>query len=198
MVTDRDKLRQILLNLLSNAIKYTDHGSITVRATPTTAALRIDVSDTGVGIPSDELGRIFDEFHRADSTSARLRRGTGLGLTISRRLARALGGDITVESRLGAGSTSRSIYPFSDERTSERVRKRLLIVEDDELESRSARADLRGHLRDRARHGRRGGGRGRRGSIPDLILMDIGLPGLSGLDAVRRSERTGANIRSSR
>jgi ammonium transporter len=105
VVTDRDKVRQILLNLLSNAIKYTDQGSIAVRAEAADGRLRVDISDTGVGIPGDELGRIFDEFHRADMASTRGRRGTGLGLTISRRLARALGGDVTVESRVGVGST---------------------------------------------------------------------------------------------
>jgi ammonium transporter len=105
VVTDRDKLKQVLLNLLSNAIKYTDAGSIAVRAEAVDGRLRIGVADTGVGIPADELGRIFDEFHRADSTDSRPRRGTGLGLTISRRLARQLGGDVTVESRLGVGST---------------------------------------------------------------------------------------------
>jgi PAS domain S-box-containing protein len=104
ITTDPDKVRQILLNLLSNAIKYTDDGSITVRAEAADARLLVAVSDTGVGIPRSELGRIFDEFHRADSSGAR-RRGTGLGLTISQRLARALGGEITVESELGVGST---------------------------------------------------------------------------------------------
>jgi ammonium transporter len=103
IVTDRDKVKQILLNLLSNAIKYTDEGCIAVSAATVDGRLRIGVSDTGVGIPGDQVGRVFDEFHRADSTSAR-RRGTGLGLTISRRLARALGGDVTVQSRLGEGS----------------------------------------------------------------------------------------------
>jgi ammonium transporter len=105
VVTDRDKVKQILLNLLSNAVKYTDEGWIAVRAEAVDERLRVGVSDTGVGIPGDELGRIFDEFHRADSTTARGRHGTGLGLTISRRLARTLGGDVTVESRLGFGST---------------------------------------------------------------------------------------------
>jgi ammonium transporter len=105
VVTDRDKVKQILLNLLSNAVKYTDEGWIAVRAEAVDGRLRVGVSDTGVGIPVDELGRIFDEFHRADSTTARGRRGTGLGLTISRRLARTLGGDVTVDSRLGVGST---------------------------------------------------------------------------------------------
>jgi ammonium transporter len=105
VVTDRDKLKQILLNLLSNAIKYTDEGSIAVRAKAADGRLRVAVADTGIGIPRDELGRIFREFHRADSTATRTRSGTGLGLTISQRLARSLGGQITVESRLGAGST---------------------------------------------------------------------------------------------
>jgi ammonium transporter len=111
--TDRDKVMQILLNLLSNAIKYTDDGSITVRAQAVDGRLRVGVSDTGVGIPPDELNKVFDEFHRADSASARRRRGTGLGLTISRRLARNLGGDVTVESKLGAGSTFTLDLPLS-------------------------------------------------------------------------------------
>jgi ammonium transporter len=104
IITDRDKVRQVLLNLLSNAIKYTDHGSIEVRTRSVDRRLRFEISDTGLGIAADELGRIFDEFHRADSTDARVRRGTGLGLAISRRIARALGGEVHVESRLGTGS----------------------------------------------------------------------------------------------
>jgi PAS domain S-box-containing protein len=105
VVTDRDKVKQILLNLVSNAIKYTDKGVIALHAEATDGRLRVGVSDTGVGIPADELGRIFEEFQRADTTSARRRSGTGLGLTISRRLARTLGGDVTVKSEVGAGST---------------------------------------------------------------------------------------------
>jgi ammonium transporter len=105
LTTDCERLKQILLNLLSNAIKYTDDGSITVRAAAADGRLNVTVSDTGVGIPRGELARVFDEFYRADSTAARRRQGTGLGLTISRRLARTLGGEITVESELGVGST---------------------------------------------------------------------------------------------
>jgi signal transduction histidine kinase len=105
VVTDGDKLRQILLNLISNAVKYTDKGTIAVRAEAVDARLRVDVSDTGIGIPADELGKIFDEFHRANGGISPTRPGTGLGLTISRRLARILGGDVTVESAPGVGST---------------------------------------------------------------------------------------------
>jgi signal transduction histidine kinase len=104
VVTDRGKLRQILLNVLSNAIKYTDEGSIELRAWATTERFQIQVADTGVGVPHNELTNIFDEFHRSDSGHARERRGTGLGLSISLRLARVLGGDITAESGVGLGS----------------------------------------------------------------------------------------------
>src|SRR5262249_51514488 len=105
VITDRDKLKQILLNLVSNAVKYTDEGTIDVRAEAVAGRLRVDVSDTGVGIRVEELGRIFDEFHRADGEISGGRPGTGLGLTISRRLARTLGGDVRVESTPGVGST---------------------------------------------------------------------------------------------
>jgi signal transduction histidine kinase len=105
VVSDRSKLRQILLNLLSNAITYTDEGSIDLRAAASDGRLQIQVEDTGVGIPHEELNEIFDEFRRSDSSHTRERRGTGLGLSISRRLARTLGGDVTAESQVGLGST---------------------------------------------------------------------------------------------
>jgi ammonium transporter len=112
--TDADKVKQILLNLLSNAIKYTDEGSIGVSATAVDGRLQIGVSDTGAGIPEDQVGKVFDEFHRADTATTARRDGTGLGLTISRRLARALGGDVTVQSRLGAGSVFTLDLPLRD------------------------------------------------------------------------------------
>ena len=87
-------------------MKYTDDGTITLHAETHDGRLEITVSDTGVGIPADELARIFDEFHRVDSPDATLRAGTGLGLAISQRLARALGGDITVESGSAWGRPS--------------------------------------------------------------------------------------------
>ena len=112
VATDRDKVKQILLNLLSNAIKHTDDGSITMRAEAVDGRLRIAVSDTGIGIAGEELDKVFLEFHRADSA----RDGTGLGLTISQRLARALGGGITADSRLDAGSTFTVDLPLTGDR----------------------------------------------------------------------------------
>jgi PAS domain S-box-containing protein len=114
---DEDRIRQILLNLLSNAIKFTDSGgviSIHCRIVDVAAAYAalpemgpwfvVDVEDTGRGIPSDHLGRVFEPFIQVDAGHTRQVGGSGLGLTISRRLARLMGGELTVRSELGAGS----------------------------------------------------------------------------------------------
>jgi PAS domain S-box-containing protein len=105
LYVDEEKLRQIIINLLSNAAKFTSRGSIRVRAQAANGAVSIAVADTGIGIPADKLGLIFEEFQQADASSTRVHGGTGLGLTIARRLARLMGGDIAVESTLGSGST---------------------------------------------------------------------------------------------
>jgi ammonium transporter len=111
--TDPDTLRQILVNLLSNAVKYTEAGSISVSARLDGDSLVADVSDTGIGIAAEHLERIFEEFHQAGQATRASRGGTGLGLSIARRLARALGGEIGVESRLGGGSTFTLRLPAS-------------------------------------------------------------------------------------
>ena len=102
--TDPGKLRQILLNLLSNAIKFTERGAITVRITDTGREVLFEIRDTGVGIAPEQLERIFEPFRQADSTGPRRHGGTGLGLTVSRELARLLGGDISVVSTPERGS----------------------------------------------------------------------------------------------
>jgi signal transduction histidine kinase/CheY-like chemotaxis protein len=105
LVTDQDKLKQIVMNLLSNAIKFTETGTITVRARRYGDRVSLAVTDPGIGIPEDARELIFEEFRQVDSSSTRRHGGTGLGLSISRHFARLLGGDITVQSRLGRGST---------------------------------------------------------------------------------------------
>jgi PAS domain S-box-containing protein len=106
---DLTKLRQSLLNLLSNAAKFTHDGTITLRAERKTQAggewLTFSVSDTGIGIPTDKLDHVFEEFSQADVSTTRNFGGTGLGLPISRRFCQLLGGDLTVSSRAGEGST---------------------------------------------------------------------------------------------
>jgi len=106
---DLTKIRQTLFNLLSNAAKFTREGTITVRANRSTVEgaewLSFAVSDTGIGIARDKLETVFEEFTQADNSTTRDYGGTGLGLTISRRFCRLLGGDLTLESEVGKGST---------------------------------------------------------------------------------------------
>ena len=104
--SDQDKIRQIVLNLLSNAAKFTHEGKILLSAyRDGEENLCIAVADTGIGISEEALSRIFKEFQQADTSTTRQYGGTGLGLSISRNLAHLLGGDLTVESELGKGST---------------------------------------------------------------------------------------------
>lgn len=102
---DEDHLRRILLNLVGNAVKYTEAGEVRVRAEAGKRSIAITVSDTGIGIAADELGGIFAEFYQADRHLARRYGGAGLGLAIAQRLAGQMGGEISVNSTLGSGST---------------------------------------------------------------------------------------------
>ncbi len=112
MTSDIEKSRQILINLLSNAIKFTDSGSVTVRLSSGESAVRVEIADTGIGIPPDELARLFRPFAQVDTGLTRRHGGTGLGLYISRRLATMLGGHIEVHSEVGAGSTFTLVLPL--------------------------------------------------------------------------------------
>jgi signal transduction histidine kinase len=106
MRADREKLQQILLNLLSNAIKFTEAGGeVRVAVEDGGAAVRVMVSDTGIGMAPDVVPRIFEPFVQADQRLTRPHEGVGLGLAISRDLARHMGGDLTVVSAPGVGST---------------------------------------------------------------------------------------------
>ena len=107
--TDGDKLRQVLINLLGNAVKFTDQGGVVMRVVVEEAAaegmcLKVEVEDTGVGIAEDELDKVFAYFEQTASGRAK-KSGTGLGLAISRDYVRMMGGDITVASKEGKGST---------------------------------------------------------------------------------------------
>ena len=115
--TDDARLRQIVINLLSNALKFTDQGEVRVGVrrekgegrrgggSSTASDVVIAVSDTGIGIPEEELGNIFEEFRQVDGTSTRRHQGTGLGLAITKKLVELLGGEIEVASEVGVGST---------------------------------------------------------------------------------------------
>ena len=114
---DAEKLQQILLNLLSNAIKFTDRGgSIHVSCTAADGMATMAVADTGVGISADKLASIFDPFVQVDQGLTRPHEGVGLGLAISRELARGMGGDVTAASTLGEGSVFRLMLPIAPAR----------------------------------------------------------------------------------
>jgi signal transduction histidine kinase len=103
--TDSTKLRQMLVNLLSNGIKFTDKGEVTLGCAVRNGTLEVRIADTGVGIAAENIEDVFEPFWQAEQTATRKTGGTGLGLSVTRKLARLLGGDVTVASRMGSGST---------------------------------------------------------------------------------------------
>jgi signal transduction histidine kinase/CHASE3 domain sensor protein len=105
LFTDGNKVRQILLNLLSNAVKFTDRGGIVVRSRAGAQEVTVSIIDRGIGIAPENLERIFDPFWQVEQRSTRKAGGTGLGLSVSRSLARLIGGEISVESEFGKGSS---------------------------------------------------------------------------------------------
>lgn len=102
---DERRVEQVLLNLLSNAVKFTEQGGISVRCVREGGNYKVTVADTGIGIKSDDVERLFKPFHQIDNGLSRRYEGTGLGLSICRRLAKLMGGEVGVASELGAGST---------------------------------------------------------------------------------------------
>lgn len=228
--TDRQRLDQILRNFLSNAIKFTEIGTITLSANLSLdkKSVRINVHDTGIGIPSQKQKLIFEAFEQADGTVNRKYGGTGLGLTISRELAQLLGGTITVESREGHGSIFSvsipcdlatpakmsvlpsisetkarsadipltSSLPLSSEESADRInadvqkalqgtddkQRTILVVEDDDHFRRSIVEAVRAYdfKPIEASDGEVALGI-LKNHIPSAILLDIKLPGISGL-----------------
>jgi PAS domain S-box-containing protein len=145
IVGDEARLRQVLLNLLSNAVKFTERGEVMVLVNAQEAKggrhqIELAVRDTGIGIPPDRMDRLFTSFSQVDASTTRRFGGTGLGLAISKRLVELMGGDISVESEQGSGSTFRILLPATaadvpakiplDEGLPHLAGKRILIVDD--------------------------------------------------------------------
>jgi PAS domain S-box-containing protein len=156
---DEARLRQVLLNLLSNAVKFTEAGEVVilVHAEPTESGsyrLELVVRDTGIGIPPDRMDRLFTSFSQVDTSTTRRFGGTGLGLAISKRLVELMGGTISVESKLGSGSTFRIALPVMAAEVQGQIHleeglphlagKRVLVVDDNatnrEIVTRHARS----------------------------------------------------------
>ncbi|WP_276642016.1 aerobic respiration two-component sensor histidine kinase ArcB [Siccibacter turicensis] len=196
--TDGTRLRQILWNLISNAVKFTQKGQVTVRVSyEKGAVLRFEVEDSGIGIPQDEQDKIFAMYYQVkDSHGGKPATGTGIGLAVSRRLAKSMGGDITVSSQPGSGSTF--ILTVQAPRVAEEVENTLdeddmplpalhvLLVEDIELNVIVARSVLEklGNSVDVAMTGKEALEMFTPGEY-DLVLLDIQLPDMTGLDISR-------------
>lgn len=205
-IGDSDRLRQVVINLVGNALKFTESGEIGVRVTPwddpRTAGfqkLHIAVSDTGIGIPADRLGKIFEPFTQVDNSTARRFGGTGLGTAISKQLVELMGGEIWAESVVGKGS----VFHFTvcmeptdnhgdisaaacGRSTANRVFK-VLIAEDIEENILLAgiRLKQRGHTVIEARTGQEVLKKYREDK-PDIILMDVHMPAMDGIEATLR------------
>ncbi|HAN6187845.1 TPA: aerobic respiration two-component sensor histidine kinase ArcB [Escherichia coli] len=198
VITDGTHLRQILWNLISNAVKFTQQGQVTVRVRYDEGdMLHFEVEDSGIGIPQDELDKIFAMYYQVkDSHGGKPATGTGIGLAVSRRLAKNMGGDITVTSEQGKGSTftltihapsvAEEVDDAFDEDDMPLPALNVLLVEDIELNVIVARSVLEklGNSVDVAMTGKAALEMFKPGEY-DLVLLDIQLPDMTGLDISR-------------
>ncbi|MGE3251302.1 MAG: ATP-binding protein [Hyphomonadaceae bacterium] len=181
---DAFRLRQCLYNLLSNAAKFTERGRVAVRVRKAGARVEIAVGDTGIGMNADQLARLFQPFVQADASITRKFGGTGLGLTITRRLAQLMGGDVSVKSRQGRGSVFALSLPAVEAAAAPPVddaRPYVLVIDDD-----AATVELIGRVLDPAGLAVRGAKNAEEGlraaklGEPAAIVLDIHLPDRSG------------------
>ena len=195
---DAQRLRQVLLNLIGNAIKFTEEGSVIVEADVIGEGPLVEfrVIDTGAGIEARELDKIFDDFYTTDSSYARRREGTGLGLGLVKRMVASMGGDVGAESVPGEGSlfwvrlplladTVPSSKQCADSKATQQLK--ILLVEDNEINRliTSQMITNIGHLIETAPDGVTGAKMARDAAY-DLILMDISMPGMDGIQTAQQ------------
>ena len=215
---DAGRLRQILVNLCGNAVKFTERGSVTVsvdaaQVESCRTKLRLEVRDTGVGIPADRVHALFKPFSQVDASTTRRYGGTGLGLSIVRRLAELMGGEAGVESSAGVGSTFwfTACFEVASEQSanvvdtvsvptvlSAKAGKRILLAEDNVVNEKVATRFLErlGYVVHAVPNGREAVDAWARGGY-DLVLMDCQMPVLDGYAAtreIRARENGGARI----
>jgi CheY-like chemotaxis protein len=209
LIGDAFRLQQVLINLLGNAVKFTDEGAVGLEVTAKPAPsgemlLEFEVRDTGIGIPPEKRDKIFEAFAQADGSMARRFGGTGLGLTISSRLASLMGGGISVDSTPGIGSCFRFTARFqvADESVNPAVTPaavpsmsepacgplRVLLAEDNPVNQLLAikLLEKQGHTVSLAANGKEAVDAMASGTEFDLILMDVQMPEMSGFEATQR------------
>ena len=204
---DEQRLRQVILNLMGNAIKFTDNGSISLVIEPADDhRLRLTVSDTGIGIPPDQLSKIFQRFYQTDLSLSRRYGGTGIGLTITREIVELMGGEIHVASTVGEGSVFTVLLPLrsaspdqvaslasavsaarSGPTSTPLPPMRLLLAEDLPVNRDMIRFYLQGQPVEitEAVNGREAVEHCARQRF-DLVLMDVEMPEMDGLTAMQR------------
>ena len=197
---DSGRIGQILTNLIGNAIKFTETGGIAVTVSgihgPNGTEVMLSVADTGPGIAPDRLDEIFEDFVVVAPSGGRQSRGDGLGLAISRKIARLMEGDLVAESTLGEGSVFTLTLPLQHESDPSRATapgaprlttKHVLIVEDNAINRSVLKEMLRGfgHAVSEAENGTEGVHAAERQSF-DLIVMDFSMPVMDGVEATRR------------
>jgi CheY-like chemotaxis protein len=210
LLGDPTRIQQALLNFAGNAIKFTETGSVTLRVMQEAdegdhLRIRFEVADTGVGISSEAVGRLFADFEQADNSTTRQYGGTGLGLAITRRLAHLMGGDVGVRStpgvgslfwftvRLAKGGAASSPAGLAAAGAADEILARdfagglILLVEDEPINQEVARTLLEevGQIVDVAEDGMAAVDMAEKQRY-DLILMDMQMPRLDGLEATRR------------
>jgi signal transduction histidine kinase/HPt (histidine-containing phosphotransfer) domain-containing protein/AmiR/NasT family two-component response regulator len=208
LIGDPLRLGQILINLSNNSVKFTEKGSVTIEsklieASETTYKLQFAVKDTGIGLTKDQIGKLFKSFSQADSSTTRKFGGTGLGLTISKRLVEMMNGKIWVESEPGEGSAfiftaefgigdeaeitaSLQQKGYDDEQLKSIQGAKILIVEDNEINQQVAKEMLEksGFMIDIAEDGQKAIEAVEQQSY-DLVLMDIQMPVMDGYESTR-------------
>ena len=213
VTTDAEKLKQVLINLVGNALKFTHQGGVTVSLQALGDDLRVDVSDTGIGIPEDKLASIFEPFRQVDSGTTRKYGGTGLGLAISRSITEMLNGKLSAESALGRGSRFTVLLPLASAADGatplpeavaapsvsaqpipvpppgrSRPGHRLVLVVDDDPDAREL---LSGYVTElgaqaiSAANGEQALALARERQ-PSLITLDLMMPGMDGWEVLRR------------
>jgi CheY-like chemotaxis protein len=199
---DPGRLRQVLLNLLGNVLKFTESGSVPAYASAVGSELRFEVTDTGIGIPVEKQGQIFEAFSQVDGSITRRFGGTGLGLTICSRLVEQMGGSIDVNSKAGQGSTF--TFTVRAEQKDHIVTGdamevspktfaplRILVAEDNKVNQTvvSRLLERAGHTVVIAANGQEAAEICSTGKF-DLILMDVHMPVLDGFEATARIRAT--------